>query len=114
MTKPQVFRDLVIGHHQIGTKPKEIFQYLLKKVSMRQIYQWIKEYKDSGKISPNISTGRPFSITISQRIKIHNLFSKNTPVSKIAFLLKIDRSTIRRYIKKRKLKVFYFSFQHLL
>jgi hypothetical protein len=101
MTKDQVLRDIVIGHFEEKKKPKVIFEYINEKVSLSQIYEWIKEYKKFNKTTPSVSSGRQITKTnISNMERVRKSLNLGFGTRKLSKQLGLSRTSVRRIIKK--------------
>ena len=102
------YRELAIQHHQNGKTASEIFNIINAQSSLRTIRRWIKEFKDSGKRSNGIHSGRPRSVnTLANKKKVKRLLGKNSGRS-VSRKLNFSVGSLFNIKKELNLKVLFF------
>ncbi len=103
--KNQLLRELVIEQYLSGKNPNQIKDIELDKVSIRTIYNWIKQFEQNGQTKDQNHSGRPCKYSYNKKKKIKRLVREKKPVRAIGRLLKIPETSVRRYVKTTGLKV---------
>ncbi|CAF1148034.1 unnamed protein product [Brachionus calyciflorus] len=67
---PNILRELAISYFKLGKSNNEIFEILARKVSLRTVCRWMKDFRDHGKTQHFLPTGRPN--------QVYNHFTRKT------------------------------------
>ena len=100
MTLAKPFIKLIESHLKQGLSGKEIWKALANTCSKSTVYLWIEKIK-KGQTSPIKSSGRPKSVSTPENIrKIQRYLSEKKPARLISRVIKINRETIRKIIRR--------------
>lgn len=100
MVKPVALRELAIHHYQDGKSTDEIYQALSKRTCKRNIYHWIKSFKQHKSILFKKSSGRPRSATNRLKSDFVKRNIKHTSQRNVAKKLSISTRSVRRILKE--------------
>ena len=105
--KDNVLRELAIHHYCEGLCVKEILSLLANRVQRRTVYQWVKEYKDSGKKNHFIQTGRRRTATTHSKKAVVKRLSKKMSGRALAKKINVSQTSVVKMLKEMGLKVIY-------